>query len=151
MYYWYRHDYREAARWFAKAGDLPGAPVWLKALAATTLAQGGDRRSSRLMWEALRQSADLDWLRANADFRLAQLRALDDIDALQAIVDRFARSGAVVASWESLVRAGALRGIPVDPRGAPYELSSDNRVRLSRSSPLSPLPDEPVRAVGAPS
>ena len=33
----------------------PGAPWWLRSLAATTLAQGGDRQSSRAMWKAIRE------------------------------------------------------------------------------------------------
>ena len=141
VHYWYRHDYREAAAWFKKAADLPRAPVWLKALAATTLAKGGDRRSSRTMWEAIRQS-DLDWLRANAEFRLAQLHALDDIDALQAIVDRLGKGGAPVTSWQALVSGRVLSRVPVDPRGTPYDLSG-GRVQLSPSSALWPLPVEP--------
>ena len=64
VHYWYLHDYGAAASWFDKASRAPGAPWWLRSLAATTLAQGGDRQSSRTMWEAIRQSAENDWLRA---------------------------------------------------------------------------------------
>src|SRR3989338_4715464 len=56
VHYWYRRDYGAAAASFDRAAGMPGAPWWLQSLAATTLAQGGDRRSSRLMWEALRDS-----------------------------------------------------------------------------------------------
>jgi hypothetical protein len=142
VHYWYRHDYVQAAAWFNRAADAPGAPIWLRGLAATTLAKGGDRRSSRTMWEAIRQSSDIDWLRANAEFRLAQLKALDDIEALQAIVDRLGKAGAAVVSWQALISARVLARVPVDPRGTPYELTG-GRVQLSRSSPLSPLPVEP--------
>src|SRR5919198_3145516 len=67
VYYWYYRDYRAAAKWFDKASEVPGAPNWLKPLAATTLAQGGDRRSSRVMWLAILQSADVDWLKQQAE------------------------------------------------------------------------------------
>jgi hypothetical protein len=40
------------------------------------------------------------------------------------------------------VLAGALRGIPIDPSGNPYELT-DGRVWISKSSSLWPLPVEP--------
>ena len=143
--YWYRHDYTAAAGWFQKAADVPGAPWWLRSLAATTLAQGGDRASSRLMWQAILQSAEVDWLRRDAERRLAQLRVLDEIDALQKQVDAFvARTGGRVTDWMALVRARALPGIPVDPTRIPYELTSDGRVQLSSRSPLWPLPDEPM-------
>lgn len=144
VHYWYRHDFRAAAGWFDRAALVQGAPWWMKSLAATTLAAGGDRRSSRLMWQAIRQSAENDWLRANADHRLAQLGALDQIDMLQAAVDAFAqRTGAPPSAWEPVARASGWTGLPVDPAGAPYTLTPNGRVQLSPRSPLWPLPEEP--------
>ena len=145
VHYWYNHDYRTAAQWFRKASEVPGAPWWLGSLAATTLVQGGDRRSSRLMWDAIRQSAENDWLRGDAERRLAQLRALDDIDALQRAVDDYARrAGRPPAGWSALVEQRVIRGVPADPGMTPYALSAEGRVGLSRSSPLWPLPGEPA-------
>jgi hypothetical protein len=146
VHYWYDHDYRAAAAWFQRASEAPGAPWWLRSLAATTLAEGGDRQSSKLMWEAIRQSAEIDWLRQDAERRLMQLRALDEIDALQRAVDEYARrAGEPPPDWGTLVRAGVLRGVPIDPTGTPYELGVDGRVRLAGASPLHPLPTEPAR------
>src|SRR5260221_537162 len=54
VYYWYRRDSLTAAFWFRKAGEVPGAAGWLRSLAANPVTRGGDRQSSRLMWEALR-------------------------------------------------------------------------------------------------
>lgn len=140
VHYWYIHDYRTAAAWFERASQVPSAPWWLKSLAATTLAQGGDRRSSRTMWLAILQSAEIDWLRTDAQRRLMQLDALDAIDELQSKVDTYTNEhGALPADWRSV-----LGGIPTDRAGAPFELV-DGRVRLSQRSPLWPLPDEPVR------
>jgi len=148
VHYWYDHDYRAAAEAFRKASEMPGAPWWLRSLAATTLATGGDRQSSKLMWESIRQSAETDWLRGDAERRLTQLRALDEIDALERVVtDYRRRAGQTPAGWPALVRAGMLRGLPLDPAGTPYELSPDARVTLSRTSPLSPLPTEPAREI----
>jgi hypothetical protein len=147
VYYWYDHDYRAAAAWFEKGSLVPGGPWWLRSLAATTLAQGGDRRSSRQMWLAIRQSAEIDWLRRDADRRLAQLRALDDIDQLKQPIETFRRrTGGPPADWPSLIRSGVVPGVAVDPAGTPYELGSDGTVRLSRSSSLWPLPEEPAAA-----
>ncbi len=144
VHYWYEHNYQAAAGWFQKASEVPGAPWWLRSLAATTIAQGGDRRSSRVMWEAIRQSAAIDWLRLDAERRLLQLRALDDIDNLQQGVDAFVRSaGQPPADWLTLVRARGIRAVPVDPTGTPYVLTAQGRVHLAASSPLAPLPEEP--------
>ncbi len=146
VHYWWRQDYPAAADWFGRASQVPGAPWWLRSLAATTLAEGGDRRSSRLMWESIRDSAEIDWLRRDAEKRLLQFQALDDIDALQARADRLATIlGVPPGDWTALVRAGALGGIPADPTGTPYLIDAGGRVSLSSASPLFPLPSEPRR------
>jgi hypothetical protein len=145
VHYWWRHDYQAAAEWFRRASEIPGAPWWLRSLAATTLSEGGDRQSSRLMWQSIRQSAEIDWLKTDADRRLAQLDALDQIDSLQRVVNDVAGRGLAVADWLSLVRSRALPGIPVDPTGTAYELGEAQQVRLSPKSSLFPLPTEPQR------
>ena len=144
VHYWYDRDYRAAADAFKKAAEVPGAPWWLRSLAATTLAKGGDRQSSRLMWEAIRQSAEVDWQRNDAERRLLQFRALDEIDALQRAVDSASQRSGRTADWAVLVRAGVVPGTPLDPSRTPYELTADGRVRLSPSSTLGPLPVEPA-------
>jgi len=142
VYYWWRHDYATAASWFDRGAQVPGAPWWLKSLAASTLAAGGDRRSSRLMWEAIRESAEIDWLRNDADRQLAQLQALDEIDALNAAIDRYReRTGTAPSGWADLVKEGMLRGMPIDPSGTAYALES-GRAALTRTSRLWPLPSE---------
>jgi hypothetical protein len=146
VHYWWREDYQSAARWFDRASQVTGAPWWLRSLAAVTLAEGGDRQSSRIMWQALYQSAEIDWLRRDAERRLAQLQVLDDLDALQAIVDRLAAARATAPQgWDEAVRAGLLRRTPLDPTGRPYLIDPDGRVRPSPDSRLLPLPVEPRR------
>lgn len=144
IYYWWLQDYKKAAEWFDRAGDLPGAADWLKPLAANTLAQGGDRRSSRLLWNKILEASDVDWLRKSATSRLTQLDAMDMIDALNQIVDRFtARQGHPPRSWQELIASERLRGLPLDPAGVPYSLDPvTGRIGLARESALWPLPAE---------
>jgi hypothetical protein len=143
VYYWWQHDYGHAAEWFRRAGQQPGAPNWLAPLAASTLMQGGDRRSSRLMWQSILQTADVDWLRRAAERHLLQLRALDEMDALQPVVDRFANAtGSVPSDWRPLLERKLLPGLPVDPTGVPLVLEQ-GRVTVSSRSTLFPLPQEP--------
>jgi tetratricopeptide (TPR) repeat protein len=147
VHYWALSDYRTAADWFLKASRIPDAPNWLAPLAATTLAGGGDRASSRRLWTELRDTADQDWIKRNADHRLAQLDAMDQMDRLNAQLEEAARRlGHAPTSWEELARAGMLRQVPRDPRGTPYALDADTgRVTLARESPLQPLPGEVYR------
>jgi hypothetical protein len=150
VHYWWRHDYKAAAGWFDRASNVEGAPWFLRSLAATTLAEGGDRQSSRTMWQAIRDTAEIDWLRADAERKLLQLDAADFVDEVQAAVDRARTAGVPSTSWQDLVRSGALRGIPVDPSHTPLVLDSSGRVSVSPQSPLFPLPDEPKRAFALP-
>jgi hypothetical protein len=141
VHYWHLRDFRAAAEWFQRAADQPGAPNWLQPLVPAMLNAGGDRASARLLWGNLLQ-ADQEWLRRSAARRLRQLDALDQIDQLQAIVLRFAPQGEPF-SWGWLVRRRVLRGIPLDPTGAPYHLDeSTGRVSVAADSELQPMPDE---------
>jgi hypothetical protein len=143
VYYWTVKDYSKASAAFNRAGDMPGAPSWLKAIAAVTLAQGGNRASSRVLWTQIMNTADADWLRDQAKFRLSQLDAMDQIAALErAVADYRARSGSAPASWRDLIRAGMLRGFPIDSTRHPFQLiPGSGKVTLAPDSPLNPLPE----------
>ena len=145
VYYWWIHDYQQATEWFRRAGDVPGSPWWLASLAAHTLAEGGSREASRMLWSGLYESADNDWIRNDALRRLTQLRVLDEIDELTAAVRAFEqRTAGLPASWQDLIRAGLLPAAPVDPAGFPYQLDPNSgTVDLLSDSSLFPLPAEP--------
>lgn len=152
--YWARNDYKAAAEWFERGSRLPGAAWFLKPLAATTLAQGGDRRASRLLFQAIAATGENDWMRKDARRRLQQLDAMDALDQLTRIVGEFKARGAVAPfTWDRLVAAGLLRGLPADPTGEPFELRPwSGDVLLGEKSSLHPLPVEPPqRRMKAPS
>lgn len=148
IYYWHLGDYKQAAEWFRRGGDLPGAPFWLKTYSAVMLTRGGDRQASRALWTQIGQNEDSEWLRQTAQLRLAQLDALDQIDVLTRILDSYTkRTGRRAESWEQLAASGAVRGVPLDPSNTPYELNAETgTVGLSEKSPLWPLPTEPAAA-----
>ena len=151
VHYWWRQDYKAAAEWFDRASRIEGAPWWLKSMAATTLAEGGDRRSSRQLWQQLSETADNDWVKNNARLRLSQLEALDQMDALAVLVRRYAeRFGRRPASWRELVSLRWLAGVPLDPSATPYELRPDapGGVALSERSALVPLPPQLTKNPG---
>ena len=148
IYYWHLRDYQQAAEWFGRGGDLPGAPFWLKTYAAVMLTRGGDRQASRALWTQIGQNEESEWLRKNSQLRLAQLDALDQIDVLKRIVGDFTkRTGTRAESWEQLAAAGAVRGLPLDPSGTPYRLDADTGdIGVAEESELWPLPTEPAAA-----
>lgn len=145
VYYWWLHDYQEAARWFERASQVPGSAWWLQSLAANTLAEGGNRSGSRRLWQQLLESADNDWIRNESERRLAQLDGLDQIELYEQMTAAYRdRTGRLPKSWQELVAAGALTGIPLDPVGHQYLLlQRTGEVTVSPQSPLFPLPDAP--------
>jgi hypothetical protein len=143
IYYFTYRDYPAAAEWFDRGGALPGAPIWLRTMAATTLAVGGDRNNARVLWRELYEGAESDTLKETAIIRMAQLDAFDAIDQLNPIVWRYkARTGRFPGTWADLIAARVLRDIPRDPTGEPFALNSVQQdVRVSTRSKLLPLPD----------
>jgi hypothetical protein len=142
VYYWTLGDFTNAAAWFKRASEVPGAPAWLGPLAATTLAQGGDRTASRFLWRQIAATADDDWLKTEAERRLVQLDAMDQIDWLNARIRPFVAAHPNQAvTWDVLTRAGVLPGVPRDPTGVPYLLNEWwGTVAVDQASRLYPLP-----------
>jgi tetratricopeptide (TPR) repeat protein len=125
IYYWHLRDYRTAASWFQRAAELPGAPSWLRPLAAVTLAEGGHRDASRALFEQLAQSEE-PWLRDSARLRLAQLDAMDTMDA-----------------WKRLRAQGQRPPIPNDPSGTPFVLDPvSGDLTVAPTSRIFPLPGQ---------
>jgi tetratricopeptide (TPR) repeat protein len=139
--YWHTGDYAQAARWFARAAAIPGAPDWIQPLAAITLAQGGDRSGARQILTELVSSSE-SYIQAAAARALAQLDALDQVDRLNGIVDGYRRiTGRAPGSWADLVGARLLPGVPLDSTGTPFSYDpATGIVTLSAESALAPLP-----------
>jgi hypothetical protein len=141
VHYWHTGNFPVAASSFDRAAAMPGAPLWLRPLAALTRARGGDRDGARrLLAELL--STDEPSIQRAASHGLAQLDAVDAIDALQALVEQFSRAtGRYPSGWDDLIRARVLRGVPADSTRTPFNYDPiSHRVALSQASALAPLP-----------
>jgi hypothetical protein len=148
IYYWYgtgegpaSTDVTAAADWFARASTMKRAPEWLKPLAATARAEGGDTQTARRLLTELETSEEA-WLRQAAQRSLAQLDALDAIAGLQERLDRYvAEHHELPSSWAALNPGGPKGSVPVDPAGVPYRYDRvTGKITLSPDSPLAPLP-----------
>jgi hypothetical protein len=141
IYYWWLKDPQKAAEWFAKAGDRPGAPEWLKPLAAVTLAEGGNRESSRQLFREL-QNSDVQYVRRSAERRLVQLDVMDELDTLNREILKFrAKYNREPRDFGEFARATGIRKPPVDPTGTPYIMTRQSGLfELDHKSPLFPLP-----------
>jgi tetratricopeptide (TPR) repeat protein len=148
IYYWHANDYKTAAHWFAEAAKVPESADWLPGLAAYMLVQGGDRQSSRFMFQQLRDSAEHEYMRKNAQHRLDQLDLLDLIDRLNPLLARYEReTGTRASGWEPLIERGWVRRLPVDQDDVPLVIDpASGRATVDRKSKYYPLPNEPEPA-----
>jgi hypothetical protein len=135
--YWDLHHYVAAARIFKAGSTRPGAQIWMKTLAASVAARGGEFRTSQLLWTQVYQTAENAAVRKSAMEHLAALKAHEDLQSINQLLDAYRkREERPAQSLQELVTAGMLRAIPVDPSGLPYVLSPDGAARLSPGSPI---------------
>ncbi len=140
VHYWQFQDPKAAAVWFRKAAAQPGAPSWLEPVAASMLIEGGDRASARFLFQQLMKSEER-WLREMAGRTLLQLDALDFLEKLRPVIARNPPPPGTPYSWQWLIGRGALRGVPVDKTGVPFEIDpGTGAATVSRKSQLFPLP-----------
>lgn len=131
IYYWDMKDYAHAARAFEAGSERPGALPWMRVLAASVAAQGGEIQSSRLLWSEIARSAGNDSIRRSAEAHLTALNALEALKKLDGFLEAYQqKEGREARSMQDLVVAGYLPGIPLDPTGVPFDLGRDGRAAL---------------------
>jgi tetratricopeptide (TPR) repeat protein len=133
--YMERHDYRAAADAFARAGKVAGAPPWMNAMPALMLQRAGDIQTARILWTKIYESAEDETMRNNAFTRLVALRVDDDVTHLESLTEAYKqRSGNYPVGWREMMALGLLRGVPLDPSGAPYRLELGGKVVVEDSA-----------------
>ncbi|MGH9580942.1 MAG: hypothetical protein ACRD2R_08110, partial [Terriglobales bacterium] len=132
-----RKDYAAASRAFQRGSEVPGAHPWMKVMAAAMAQFGGDRETARRLWLYILESTEDTYIRANV---LKRLRALEVDDAVPRLEERIRffreQTGAWPESWNQMILAGFLRGIPLDPLGLPYKLMPGGRVEVQKPDDL---------------
>lgn len=137
--YWDLKDYKAAERAFETGARQPGALVWMRAMAATVAAQGGEWQTSRLLWSEIYSTAGSEQVRRSAIKHLAAMQAQQEMAQLNALVAQYRKAhGNTPHSLGDLVRAGCLKAVPLDPSGVPYVLKPDGRVGLGQGSAIDP-------------
>ncbi len=137
IYYWDLKDYASAARAFRAGSERPGALPWMKVLAATVAAKGGEFQTSRLLWLEIYRQSENEQIRKSAQDHLAALEVQDQIATLNTLLARYrGREGHEARSFHELVAAGFLPTVPKDPSGAPFLVGPDGRAALDPHSAI---------------
>ncbi len=142
--HWRMKDYEKAAEWYERGGEIEGARWWMRDMAGVMRIQGGSRETARKVYTTYLESDD-EKIRHQAEQRLLQLRALDEIDAINIFLERLKDQPVTCqAKLHSLARRLNQLGIaineemmPLDPAGFPYEIDAGQcQVKLAFDSPL---------------
>lgn len=124
-----RKDYKAAQEAFEKGATIPGALPWMRVMAATMAQHAGEPSTAVALWTRLYDSTDDKDLRQNALLHIKALRVDQDVEELDRRGAVFQQqTGRPPSGWADLIRAGLLKGIPVDPNGVPYRLAPDGSV-----------------------
>jgi tetratricopeptide (TPR) repeat protein len=131
IYYWDMKDYAHAARAFQTGSERPGALPWMRVLAASVAAAGGEFQTSRILWTEIARTAENDSMRRSAQVHLAALDTQEGLKQLDALLAAYQqREKHAAHSFQDLVAAGYLRGIPHDLSGEPFVVSPDGHAAL---------------------
>jgi hypothetical protein len=137
VYYFDKKDYAKASEVFRKGGDIPGAPIWFKVMAAKIAADGESLETSHFLWKQVYDTTTDEQIKKNAESHLKLLMAesmIRQLDRLEAEYEK--RTGRHATRLSELVQEGLLTSIPVDPEGYPYVLGADGKADLSGKSAL---------------
>jgi tetratricopeptide (TPR) repeat protein len=145
IYYMDLKDYPRAADAFERGSEVPHAHPFLKILAAQMAQHAGDTQMARALWTTTYQTSQERQIRGNAVAHLRALQVADDVTALEEAVAHYRQNtGRLPASMSELVADRLLRGIPLDPTGRPYKLTTGGHVEVE-------VPDDiPFIEKGAP-
>jgi tetratricopeptide (TPR) repeat protein len=143
--HWQAGRYAQAAEIYDRGSRLPGAMWWMRDLAGLMRIKGGSRDAARKIYSGYLEDEDPK-IRAQAADRLKQLDALDEIDAMNALLGQYKRRrGFCPESLRALAPHLKAMGFnrfgedlsPLDPDGFPYELDTrECRARLSPKSAI---------------
>jgi hypothetical protein len=120
-------SYAKSADWFDRGSGVPGAPWWMRDLGGLMKIKGGSREAARAVYSTYLTSDDQN-VRAQAVERLKQLRSLDEVDAINAVLAQYKeQTGAcpsdlrpLASRFRSMNLAINDELLPVDPDGFPY-------------------------------
>jgi tetratricopeptide (TPR) repeat protein len=137
VHYMDRKDYKAAQEAFEKGASVPGALPWMRVMAAIMAQHAGEASTAAALWTRLYDSTQDKDIRQNALQHLIALRVDQDVEELEHRIATFQeQSGRLPSSWGDLIRAGLLKGVPVDPNKAPYRLMPDGTVQVDNPDSL---------------
>ena len=148
--YWRNKEYNAAAETYETGSKIPGAPPFMRQMAAAMLTRGGSPAVARAMYEQMLAEAEDEQSKRNAELRLMELDSIEEMDAVNSVLAEIKEStgtcppvlSSVFSRLQSIrLEHGDLRidgsNNLVDPGGTPYEFDpSKCTIRLRKDSTI---------------
>jgi len=126
-------EYAKASDAFERGSRVPNAHPFLKIMAAQAAQHGGEPQTAQMLWTSVYETTHDAQIRDNAKTHLVSLTADLQCEQLEQIVTAYRqRTGRNPNGFLDLVRAGMLRGIPLDPTGNAYQMDNEGHVFVSQ-------------------
>jgi tetratricopeptide (TPR) repeat protein len=130
-------NYSAAADAFLRGSRLLHAHPFLKTLAARMAEHGGDTDTARMMWTTTYENSPDKDIRDNALVHLRALKVDQDVTELEHRAGVYKDNFKVFPqTFQDMVVAGLLQGVPVDPLGHEYKLEPGGKVVVSKPDDL---------------
>ena len=148
--YWREKNYEKAAETYEAGSKISGAPPFMRQMAALMRSEGGSRDVARAMYQQMLDEAEDEQSKRNAQLRLYEISATEELEAVNEILASSKASGRCPArlaeifpqlSKIQLPNDGEFRidrsGSLVDPTGVPYEfVAAACTVKLGKDSKI---------------
>ncbi|MDT4955700.1 MAG: hypothetical protein QOJ02_3838 [Acidobacteriota bacterium] len=120
--YWQRKDYKTASETYTEGARITGAPMWMQAMSARMLAEGGSSATAREMYKRIKEQSDDADIRRMAELRLLQIDSFEERDAVRRVLADFsARKGRCPTEWKEIAAQLHAAGLELDANGAPLD------------------------------
>jgi len=104
----------------------------MKVMAARMAEHADEPTTAAYLWKTIYDTTKDKEIKDTAEKHLLSLRVELELDELERRTKAYyERHGAYPEEWSDLIRAGLLRGVPVDPNGVPYQLRLDGTVQVA--------------------
>jgi hypothetical protein len=136
--YWRLGNYEKASEVYGKGSQIEGSPIFMRMMSARMKTEGGSRDIAREMYRQIRDEAEDQQSRENAELRLLQIDSLDQRDIITAALGEFRDANKrCPSSWAELLptiarKPEASRTLRIDrsnnildPSGVAYSLNRE--------------------------
>jgi len=127
-YSYFMKDYEKAAKYFKKAAEISGSPLFTK-LASRYFYEGGETELGIVFLQYMHENARKEAVKESYKLRLEALKKLKMLE--DAVSEYKKRFGFFPEDLDQLVKKGIIDKIPQDPYGGEFYIDEKGKIRTT--------------------